>query len=628
MPADLQVGDSRVGDLRVRETAVGQLLLGDSLLGSLLVGDSLDSTTSAPLLGSNLVLPSGIASREAFGTPSLTNSRLQLRPTGIASGESFGRPTVLGQQVPTRAFQQDAFQTDQASGGSSGWKPDPPATSVYTSHPTGTITLSSAVQSGATIDTLFHPTTQKVVATADRSVIFAVGLTQDNTNNHNPSTWQMKKSTDGGSTWSLVWNSASQGDPQFGISPALELDENENLYVIANYYPSSGSGSPSLRLYKFSKASGYDPAQVVKTTITTAHASGKWGVCLDQGRQWIWIVLWADTTAPNLYAIDYTGAIQYSRQIFKVFTSKWHQDSLGNPVDGVTDKHGEPAYPTVSVGVDGTVYVAWNNMACEGGDFTNAALSYYDVRMVYCQATKAQFAANNGSDVWMGPLSGVSGTASARTVPFAGDDSGTQAETAYQIVKNSNTTDEFIPASDPNYGFAALPTTKKYNFSRLMNAVPNNGALHFYYESETSDTRAIRHHSYARFRMSSLDIDDAERRSPDWHWDISSDGDRASTNPVGQGGGVFVTDTTQAERLYFVTRTSRDLDEKILVLRSDDGGLSWYQYALSAAVPGGGSNGLLLVQAYRWTLTDGSLVGILQLADSPNTVFTFTVTPS
>ena len=533
--------------------------------------------------------------------------------------------TRYGAGTPTNPSGDDGGVGGGGGGGSTSWKPAAPGSAVYTGHLTGSIVVSSAVGSGATIDTLFHPTTQKNVATSNGTQ-FSIRLTQDNTNNHNPSTWELKKSTDGGATWSVVWNSSTKGDPQYGICPALELDENENLYVIANYYPSSGAGTSQIKLYKFLASNSWDPTSVTPITLdTSSQASGKWGVCLDQGRQWIWMVLWANTSSPNLFAYDYAGTKQYSRQIFKVFTSKWHQDSLGNPVNGVTDHHGEPAYPTVEIGVDGTVYVAWNNMACEGGDFANAALSYYDVRLIYSTSTKAQFQA--GTETWNGPQSGVSGTPSARTLPVSGDDSGTQAETAYPICKLSDQT-EFIPASDPNYGFAALPTSKKYNFSRLMNIAPNNGAVHFYYESETSDTRAIQHHSYARFRLGTNDISDAQRRSPEWHWDLSAAGDRASSNPVGQGGGVFVQDTTQASRLYFVTRTSRDLDEKVMVLRSDDGGLSWWLYATSAAIPGGGSNGLLLVQAYRWVLTDGSIYGTVQLADSPFTVFTFKVSPA
>lgn len=495
-------------------------------------------------------------------------------------------------------------------GGGSTWKPDAPASSAYKA--TGTVTWSTAVGAGSTIDTLFHTTTQKVVRTASGTQ-FAVRLTQDNTSTHSPSTWELKKSTDDGVTWSVMWNSNTQGDPQSGICPGLELDENENLYVIANYYPSV----KVVKMYTFTAASGYSTAGVTANTIISTHGSGKWGICLDQTRKWIWIVLWADTTNPNLYAFDYTGTQQYSRQVFKVFTSKWTPSAVG-----VSDKHGEPAYPAIFVEPSGRVHLAWNNMACEAGDFTGAQLSYYDVRYVFSDSTTAQFQA--GTETWQGPNSGVSGTPSNRTLPFAGDDSGTQAETAYPICKLSNTTDEFIPASNASYGFG---TGLKYNFNRLFGFVANNGAAHFYYESEASNAGAIQHHSYARFRLSTFDIADGQRRTPDWHWDVTTGGDRAG-GIVGQGGGVFVQDTTCASRLYFVTRTSRDLDLKILVLRSDDGGLTWWQYALSSACPTGGSNGLLLVQAYRWVATDGTIAGIVQLGDSPNTVYTFKVSPA
>lgn len=435
----------------------------------------------------------------------------------------------------------------------------------------------------------------------------------------------MKHSADGGTTWNTLWNSATEGDPQYGISPALELDENENLYVIANYLAENHEPFLGLKMYKFTKASGYSATGVTPTTLVSTHASGKWGVFLDQGRQWIWVILWADNTNPNLYAFNYDGTTAYSRQIFKVFSKAWSQDASGNPVNGASDLHGEPAYPTVYVGTDGTVYVAWNGQVCEAGDFTNSALSYYDVRFVYSTSTKAEFLTN--SETWLGPQSGVSGTPSTRTVPFAGDDSGTQAETAYPICKLSDQT-EFIPASDPNYGFGTPGVTaKRYNFNRLFNIAFNKNAVHFYYESETSDARAIQHHSYARFNMVTHAISDSERRSPEFHYDVTNAGDRAGAIG-GQGGGAFIQDTTQASRLYFVQATSRDLDETFRVLRSDDGGQSWWLYATSGAIPGAGSNGLLLVQAYRWVLPDGSLRIIFQYADSPFTVYTAKITPS
>lgn len=499
----------------------------------------------------------------------------------------------------------------RSSAPSGTWKPDPPSSSIYTGHLTGTVAWSSAVGNAGSIVGLFHPTAQKVARSGN--TLFAVYLSRDANQNHTDTSYIVKKSTNGGASWTTLRDSAASGDPQTGVAPALEVDQNGNLYVIANYYTNS------LRMYKYSAASGFDPAAVQSFTLSTPNTSGKWGVYLDQSRSLIWIVLWADSTNPNLYAFDYNGVKQFQKQIFKVFTRKWAQNpTTGAGIDGATDKHGEPAYPAVFVDGNGYIYVAWTAMACEGGDFTNAQLSYYGVYMMY---------STDGGNTWLGPTNGISGAVSPRTIPIAGDDSGSSlAEQAFPIHKLSDQGPsgmEFIPASNASYGFQ---TGQKYNFSRLFNIMFNKGALNFFYESETSNSKAIQHHSMARWRLATGDILDSERRTPELKNDVSSDGDRAGATG-GQGGGAFVQDTTFAGRLYFVQVTPINAAGTIRVLRSDDGGISWYLYATSPAITVG-ANGLLLVQAYRWTDTDGSITGIAQLADSPYTVYTFKVTPS
>lgn len=488
------------------------------------------------------------------------------------------------------------------------WSPSPP--SSY--HSTGTVTISTGItNTTGDIDSLFHPTTQKVVRTA-AGKRFVVFLSSDTGGNHDPSFWQLWRSDDDGSSWSKMWDSQAKGDTSYGVSPAIEIDENENLYLIANDYPRAGETFSGLKMYKFLASNNYSTTGVTPTTISSGGtSSGKWSAFLDQGRKWIWVALWAQGSAQsNLFAFDYAGTQQFSKQMFKVFTKKWTPTSVG-----ITDKHGEPAYPAVWVGANGTIYLAWTSMACEGGDFTNAALSYYDVRMVY---------STDGGSTWIGPTNGVSGAVSTRTLPLAGDDSGTTAETAFPIVKLSDQT-EFIPASDPNYGFNS---GNKFNMSRLMHMVANNGAVHFYYESESGDVRVNQHHVYARFDMTTHALADSERRSPEFKYDTSVAGDRAGLQ-TGQGGGNYIMDTTQAGRLYFVSATSRDADGTFRIIRSDDGGKSWWLYATSPANSiTVGPNGLLLVQAYRWVQSDGTITGILQLADAPYTIYTFKVTPN
>ena len=509
---------------------------------------------------------------------------------------------------------------ESAGGGGGGggvWKPDPPAAGFYAAHTTGTVTVSASPGNGATIDSLFHHTWQKIVHTKPsgtyaNGVRFAIWLTSDNTSTHQPSSWRLRRSNDDGATWTTIWDSTAQGDPQYGICPGLELDENENLYVVATYF-SAGFTSVT-KMYTFSAASDYTPP-AGPVTLTTL-AAGKMALFLDQGRQWIWLLMWSHgNSSANLFAFDYNGVQKYSRNIFKPYTRDWTPS-----VNGATDLHAPSAhYPAIQVdSVDGTVYVGWTSFAFQGGDFAGADTSFYDVRFVYSTSTKAQFLA--GTDTWQGPTNRVSGATSTRTVPFCADDSSaTDAEIAFPICKLADQS-QFIPATDAGYFNGS---TGKFNYSRLVHMTPHAGSVDFYYESETSNVHAIQHHSEARFDMTTHSITDSERRSP-FKCDLTTAGDRLGAQ-VGEGSGNYVHDTTQTNRLYFVTRTLADGDGKILVFRRDDG-VNWWQYAVSSPITVG-ANGLLLVQAYRWVGADGIIYGIVQLADSPYTIYTFKVTP-
>src|SRR5947207_5479310 len=99
------------------------------------------------------------------------------------------------------------------------------------------------------------------------------------------------------------------------MPPAVESDENDNVYVIANYYPQKGE-TPYLKLYKLAPPNYTVPPGVVIAN----RSSGKWSTVLDQTRHWIWICLWEDSTAANLFAVDYNGVIQVQKNIFNAYS--------------------------------------------------------------------------------------------------------------------------------------------------------------------------------------------------------------------------------------------------------------------------------------------------------------------
>lgn len=62
------------------------------------------------------IRPAGIASAEAFGTPTFVN-RATVSPTGIASAEAFGTPTFINRATvaPTGIPSAEAFGTPTVS---------------------------------------------------------------------------------------------------------------------------------------------------------------------------------------------------------------------------------------------------------------------------------------------------------------------------------------------------------------------------------------------------------------------------------------------------------------------------------------------------------------------------------
>lgn len=477
-------------------------------------------------------------------------------------------------------------------------------------HATGNITWSTPIGSGSGIYTLFFPNGQKIVVTST-GVIFVCYSSLD-AGGHDPTSWKLVRSNDDGASWSLIWDSAAKSDPQYGIAPILEIDQGDNVYLFANYYPIKGESLSATRMYKFSASNNWAAPSAPKTL--TSNASGKWHVFLDQTRSWIWIVFWSFSgSGTNLMAFDYNGNTVYARNMFKPFTRMWTPT-----LSALTDLHAASAhYPQVFVDYNGVVYLGWNSIVCES-PFT----SFYDVRTVYSPGPFT------GTETWFGPTNGVNGAGgvSARNIPFCTDDSSSSlAERAFQIVKTSNL-DEFIPVSNSNYG---VGSGQKANYNRLYHMVYNQGALHYYYESNSSHPNIIQHHSYARQNLSTHMVADSERRTPAFHIDSTTDGDKAGASG-GEGGGNFIQGSDMESRLYFAQKTSSDADGKIRILKSGDvsaSGIGWYNYATSPAVSVG-SNGLLGVQGYRYVLPNGDLYGLAALGDSPYTLRMWKAVPA
>jgi len=98
-PGPTPVFDFNLGGLTISPTGIAS-------------GEALGTPTITP--GAVTISPTGIASGEAFGTPTITPGAVTIAPTGIASGEAFGTPTITPGPVtvaPTGIASGEAFGT-------------------------------------------------------------------------------------------------------------------------------------------------------------------------------------------------------------------------------------------------------------------------------------------------------------------------------------------------------------------------------------------------------------------------------------------------------------------------------------------------------------------------------------
>jgi hypothetical protein len=107
--------------------------------------------TPTATAGTVQVSPQGIASGEAFGSPEVQPGTATIAPPGIGSGVVFGVPNLLGQVgiLPVQIFSAEAFGTPTLSGGAAQLLPS----GIPTAEAFGTPTLSGGALQPPTVTT-------------------------------------------------------------------------------------------------------------------------------------------------------------------------------------------------------------------------------------------------------------------------------------------------------------------------------------------------------------------------------------------------------------------------------------------------------------------------------------------
>ncbi len=497
-----------------------------------------------------------------------------IRPPGLSKKNGYGvsrvssvvgfvtKPTILQGGVPAGT-----------------WVPTPP--SSYSS--SGTVTKQVTVDS--TLSTNFVTWTasrQHIVKTSTGVLFIAYSYAGDGS--HNNEKWRLKRSDDDGSTWSLVTDSNTAGYPiNGGGAPGVEIDENDNLYVIVSQYRST-SPNVIFRIFKYTAADDYASPTSISTTLDAAN---KWGCYWDQSRGWLWMQAWERGFGDNstdLMAVDGNGVVKVNKKIFGPF-----DHNVG------TTRNADVSYPVLTGLRDGTIIVAWHNEAGSGyiPTFDSGTQSYYDVEFVYTP---------DGGSTFIGPNGTIVGT-------VIGDDSAPSNRAAYRVVDQSDWTTasnpEFIPASDSQY---LANGGTRYNVNQLDALAFNHNALHFFYWAfSTAAIVGPSHRHHTRFDWASKAVD--LRTRP-----FATTTGTALTMSASSGN--FVQDTSQSSRLYFVGISSNSP----AVIYSDDGGSSWLRYAVGTSI-----TSPVYTNACRWVQSDGKILASTQ---SGSSVIFIEVTPA
>jgi hypothetical protein len=258
----------------------------------------------------------------------------------------------------------------------------------------------------------FGPWLQHVVFDGSYG-IFAVGHTTQN-GEDDPGCYcgyfEVLRSTDNGTTWSVVYN--SQNDGMEVQAPAIDKDARGDLYVTGNTYNSSVSGGYQTNVWRFAAGSFSSPTHVLLN-----YGSSKYSMIYDPARNEVDLGLWWNNSAPNFVAID-ASTLQVAKTV-NVFKARTAMPNVSDWVE----------YENLSVGPNGQVIFGWTTMDNDLYRNGSGPQNYYDAHFLV---------SDDGGSTWKGPKGQV-------TLPIYGSDSN-----SYEIVNTSDPS-EFEPEGSSSY---------------------------------------------------------------------------------------------------------------------------------------------------------------------------------
>ena len=325
---------------------------------------------------------------------------------------------------------------------------DSPATSPATPTNSLTVTKLGSSTGDASVYNTFGPWDQHVVYDGAYGVFAVYHTTQNSEQDPGCHCGYLKvvRSLDGGSKWTTVYD--SQSDGTLVQDPAIDKDASGNIYVTGNVYNASVAGTWQTNLWRFPAGSFSSPSHVLLD-----YGSSKYSMIYDPALNQIDLGLWFWGSRPNFVSVDAsTLAVVKTVNLFQQRTPNYD----------------EVEYPNLSIGPNGQVFFGWSTLDADLWNNGSGTQNYYDAHFL---------ATTDGGATWDGPNGQV-------TLPIYGSDS-----SSYEIV-NTQDPAEFEPYGSSSY---------KGNWNMLDTLLWNDGGMDFAYQGFIPKG----HESFARLDWSS-----------------------------------------------------------------------------------------------------------------------------
>lgn len=397
----------------------------------------------------------------------------------------------------------------------------------------------------------------------------------------------------------VVYDSDNVNDHSYGMSPALETD-GTSVYMIQNHYPRDGFSPAITELHKF--APPFTQTYVHTATLigSIAAASNKWSEVMDKTRNWIWVMQWEDS--PNaLKAFDLTGAIVKTVDFFNIRQASDPKAWTG------PELYAAATYPCMTMdNVNGIVYAGWTAESSEKNGYPGPQVqSYYNCGFIRSA---------NGGTSWEGPNGAI-------VLPVSADGSGAANKQPWLLAHAGS---DFLVGSDPGY-WVAPSGPGQYNWNHLYHMTYSRGKISAAYGAESGDAAVFGpsyHRPYVRWDATTKAVD--YRREPVFQ----SDSGAIITRPSGAAG-TFCVQPSQVGDTYYVGDSGGADTGKLMALKCADVSQTppvWTEYVQDSVAFGSG-NGWSNISMARDVNPDGSMHGVAQVSDAPNSIYMILIEP-